>query len=62
MSGRLTNPEIWVGAGLVSDQALYSAEEFEFLKAMDKYKRDKRRPFPTCCEVLRSLGYRKVKE
>ena len=33
------------------------------MKAMDKYKRDNRRPFPTwseVLEVLRSLGYRKT--
>ena len=33
------------------------------MKAMDQYKRDNRRPFPTWSEVLEvlySLGYRKV--
>ncbi len=43
----------------------YSAEETEFLKAIDLYKRINRRPFPTCCEVLEvlmALGYRKVAE
>ena len=33
------------------------------MKAMDRYKRENRRPFPTwseVLEVLRSLGYRKV--
>ena len=41
----------------------YSEDEIEFMKALDNYKRDNRRPFPTCCEVLnvlRSLGYRKA--
>src|SRR5438132_8022445 len=41
----------------------YSVEEIEFMKAMDQYKRDNRRPFPTwseVLEVLRALGYRKV--
>jgi hypothetical protein len=36
----------------------------EFMKAMDQYKRDNRRPFPTwseVLEVLRALGYRKVR-
>ena len=35
------------------------------MKAMDQYKRDNRRPFPTwseVLEVLRALGYRKVAE
>lgn len=39
-----------------------SAEAVEFGKAMDRYKRERQRPFPTCSEVLavlRSLGYRK---
>src|SRR5215211_4668681 len=41
----------------------YSDDEMDFMKAMDRYKRDNRRPFPTwseVLEVLRSLGYRKV--
>lgn len=43
----------------------YSDEETEFMKAMDRYKRENRRPFPTwseVLEVLRSLGYRRVAE
>ncbi len=43
----------------------YSIDEIEFMKAMDQYKRDNRRPFPTwseVLEVLRALGYRKVAE
>ena len=43
----------------------YSDDEAEFMKAMDRYKRENRRPFPTwseVLEVLRSLGYRKVAE
>jgi hypothetical protein len=43
----------------------YSIEEIEFMKAMDQYKRENRRPFPTwseVLEVLRALGYRKVAE
>ena len=41
----------------------YTPAEFEFLRAMERYKREHRRPHPTCCEVLAvalSLGYRKV--
>jgi hypothetical protein len=40
----------------------YTNDEIEFMKAMDQYKRDNRRPFPTwseVLEVLRALGYRK---
>lgn len=43
----------------------YNDEEISFMKAMDQYKRDNRRPFPTwseVLEVLRALGYRKVAE
>lgn len=48
------------GGSLVID---YSSDELEFLKAMDRYKRQYHRPNPTCCEVLavlKTLGYRKV--
>lgn len=41
----------------------YTDDEVEFMKALDKYKRDNRRPFPTCSEVLEvlfKLGYCKV--
>jgi hypothetical protein len=41
----------------------YTPEEIEFMRAMDRYKRDNRRPFPTWGEilaVLKALGYRKV--
>src|SRR3981081_455797 len=40
----------------------YNDEEIAFMRAMDQYKRDNRRPFPTwseVLEVLRALGYRK---
>jgi hypothetical protein len=41
----------------------YSDDEREFLAAMDRYRRQNRRPFPTLAEVLAvavSLGYRRV--
>lgn len=41
----------------------YSDEETVFMKAMERYKRENRRPFPTWSEVLEvlySMGYRKV--
>lgn len=41
----------------------YTDDQVEFLKAIDAYKRDNHRPFPTWSEVLaivRALGYRKV--
>ncbi len=40
-------------------------EQFEFIMAVDQYKRENRRPFPTWTEVLeviKALGYRKVAE
>ncbi len=43
----------------------YTDDEIEFMQAMDRYKRENRRPFPTwseVLEVLRALGYRKVAE
>ena len=43
----------------------YSEDEIMFMKAMDQYKRDNCRPFPTWSEVLEvlmALGYRKVAE
>ena len=43
----------------------YNEDEIAFMKAMDHYKRDNRRPFPTwseVLEVLHALGYRKTAE
>lgn len=40
-------------------------EQFEFIMAIDEYKRANNRPFPTWTEVLeviKALGYRKVAE
>jgi hypothetical protein len=40
-------------------------EQFEFLMAIDQYKRQNNRPFPTWTEVLdviKAIGYRKVAE
>lgn len=40
----------------------YSADEVEFNMALDRYKRERHRPFPTNREILAvllSLGYRK---
>jgi len=43
----------------------YNNDQIQFMKAMDQYKRDNRRPFPTWSEVLEvllAIGYRKVAE
>ena len=40
-------------------------EQFDFLMAIDRYKKENQRPFPTWTEVLeivRASGYRKVAE
>lgn len=42
-----------------------SDEQFEFLMAIDEYKRRNKRHFPTWTEVfevIKALGYRKVAE
>jgi hypothetical protein len=45
------------------DLLVYDDDETEFLKAVERYKRERRRPFPTLSEllgVLKGLGWRKV--
>lgn len=52
-----------LGIQAVHVGADYSDDELEFMLAMDAYKREHRRPFPSWSEVLGvllSLGYRKV--
>jgi len=48
-----------------AEEGQMSDEQFEFLMAIDEYKRKNKRPFPTWTEVLeviKALGYRKVAE
>ena len=48
-----------------AEEGQMSDEQFEFLMAIDEYKRKNSRPFPTWTEVLevmKALGYRKVAE
>ena len=48
-----------------AEEGQMSDEQFEFLMAIDEYKRKNMRPFPTWTEVLeviKALGYRKVAE
>lgn len=43
----------------------YSNDEIEFMQALDEYKRQNGRMFPTCSEILeviRGLGYRRIEE
>ena len=46
-----------------AEEGQMSDEQFDFLMAIDEYKRKNTRPFPTWTEVLdviKALGYRKV--
>jgi hypothetical protein len=46
-----------------AEEGQMSDEQFEFLMAIDEYKKKNARPFPTWTEVLeviKALGYRKV--
>jgi hypothetical protein len=48
-----------------AEEGQMSDEQFELLMAIDEYKRNNARPFPTWTEVLeviKALGYRKVAE
>lgn len=48
-----------------AEEGQMSDEQFEFLMAIDEYRRKNTRPFPTWTEVLeviKTLGYRKVAE
>ncbi len=48
-----------------AEEGEMSDEQFEFLMAIDEYKKKNTRPFPTWTEVLeviKALGYRKVAE
>jgi len=48
-----------------AEEGQMSDEQFEFLMAIDEYKKQNERPFPTWTEVLeviKAIGYRKVAE
>ena len=48
-----------------AEEGQMSDEQFEFLMAIDEYKKTNSTPFPTWTEVLeviKALGYRKVAE
>ena len=48
-----------------AEEGQMTDEQFEFLMAIDRYKKANQRPFPTWTEVLeviKALGYRKVAE
>jgi hypothetical protein len=55
-------PSYGDGVGTMSLGSDYSDDETEFMLQMERYKRVRRRPYPTWREVYRvvkSLGYRK---
>lgn len=63
--GRAAAVAVTRGYSDVNLGADYSDDEREFMVALDRYKRENRRPHPTCSEVLkvlRSLGYEKPHE
>lgn len=48
-----------------AEEGEMTPEQFDFLMAIDRYKKENQRPFPTWTEVLeviKALGYRKVAE
>ncbi len=48
-----------------AEEGQMNDDQFEFLMAMDQYKKQNQKPFPTWTEVLEviwALGYRKVEE
>jgi len=48
-----------------AEEGQMTDEQFEFIKAVDEYKKLNNRPFPTWTEVLeimKALGYRQVAE
>ena len=48
-----------------AEEGEMTAEQFEFILAIEEYKKVNKRPFPTWTEILdiiRALGYRKVAE
>ncbi len=58
-----TRPRLPPGANAVCVGADYSDEERQFLLAVERFKRTRRRPFPTWKEILlhvvKALGYRR---
>ncbi len=48
-----------------AEEGEMSDEQFEYLKAIEEYKKVNRRPFPSFTEILeiiKAMGYRKVEE
>jgi hypothetical protein len=48
-----------------AEEGEMTTEQFEFIKAIEEYKKVNRKPFPSWTEVLeilQALGYRKVAE
>ena len=53
----------WREGCSVDEDRVYTDEELAFLRAIDRYKRENQRPYPSWNEVLmifKSLGYEKV--
>jgi hypothetical protein len=55
-------PGFYTGSDIMKSSLQYDADEVEFMKAVDTYKRLQGRKFPTLTELLgivKKLGYRK---
>jgi hypothetical protein len=64
-SPTMKNKRSWnrTGSGDTHIGGDYTDDEMEFIKAMDRFRREKKRRFPTCRDILsviRELGYRKI--
>ena len=62
VSGALRRRHLTGGFCQTSIGSHYLPEELEFLRAVDRYKRSQRRPFPTWIEIFhlfKELGYKK---
>lgn len=49
------------GVDPTTTNRIYTAEELRFMRAVERYKRENNRPYPTfteILEVLKGLGYR----
>ena len=61
-AGRTGSRGLPWGTDPATSDVTYTPAEIEFMVAMERYRREHHRPYPTCSEVLavlESLGYRK---
>ena len=61
-TARLTKPRHYHNVGITET---YEDDEFEFMMALEKFKKETKRRFPSCCDVLyvlKTLGYAKSEQ